>query len=54
MAAEMHALREGFVEGFRDGVQLAWALLSAPFRIMWAYLHGRSEVSHTIRTHWGN
>jgi hypothetical protein len=41
----------GFAAGFKDGLQLTWALVSAPFRIMWAFVRGRSRVSHTIRAH---
>ena len=39
----------GFAAGFWDGLQLTWALVSAPFRIMGAFVRGKSRVTHTIR-----
>lgn len=49
MADQMRELLGGLVEGSGDALQFTWAMVSAPFRVIWAFACGRSEVCLIIR-----
>jgi hypothetical protein len=51
VASEASLIRTAFMEGVSDGWHLFWAIVSAPFRVLWAFIRGKAEVSYTLRTH---
>ena len=51
IVSEASLIRTSFMEGFSEGWLLFWAIVSAPFRILWAFVRGKPEISFTLRVH---
>jgi hypothetical protein len=50
MVSEASLIRTSFMEGFREGWNLSVLLITGPFRLLWAFVRGKPEVSYTLRT----
>lgn len=51
IVSEASLIRTSFMEGFSEGWHLFWAIVSGPFRMLWAFVRGKPEISFTLRGH---